>query len=81
MATPTAPASQPSPSSLVGDVDCDGQVDGVDVVLILRLDAALVDSLPWEGNGDVNGDGTVNSIDASLLLQHEAGLLDTLPLP
>ena len=66
-------------SYVLGDVDCDGDVDSVDAQLVLQYEADLISSLPCQLNGDVNVDGTINSIDAALILQYHAGLIDDLP--
>ncbi len=63
-ATPT-----PTPVPMYGDVNCDGDIDSVDSLLILQYHAALFDSLPCLENADVNGDGRVNSVDAWWVLQ------------
>jgi hypothetical protein len=79
-ATPTAkpmPTPTPPPHEfLPGDVDCDGDVDTIDAVLILQLEAGLLHELPCLKNADVNDDGQVNVLDATLVLQIVAGLID-----
>lgn len=62
--------------TLIGDVDCDGDVTSLDAVLILQYTAGLLDALPCPDNGDPSGDGLTNSLDAQLVLQHTAGLVD-----
>ena len=57
-----------------GDTNCDGTVNSIDAVLVLQLDADLIQSLPCEGTGDVNGDGESDARDAAIILQIEAGL-------
>jgi hypothetical protein len=64
---------------VLGDANCNDEVDAIDAALVLQLNAGLVDSLTCEDNADVNGDGRVDSIDAALALQFIAGLLDQLP--
>jgi alpha-tubulin suppressor-like RCC1 family protein len=76
--TPT-PTLTPTPQGTgPGDVNCLYGVDSIDALLLLQLVAALLDSLPCEGNGDINGGG-VDSIDALLILQYVTGLIDSLP--
>lgn len=70
-----------SATGLVGDANCDGNVDSIDAALALQYSAGLVPSLPCMENADVNGDGSVNSIDGALVLQYVAGLLPSLGPP
>ena len=67
-------ASPALTTSLLGDVNCDKNINSVDAALILQFDAGLVASLACQ-DADVNGDGTINAIDAALVLQLDAGLL------
>jgi len=67
------------PDGVVGDGNCDGNVNAVDAALVLQKTAALVATLPCQGNADVNQDGVVDARDAALILQFVAGLLDQLP--
>ena len=77
---PTPTTTPAGPSEHVGDVNCSGAVISTDAVLVLQLDAGLIDSLSCQENADVNRDGAINSIDAALILQLDAGLIDSLPL-
>lgn len=72
----TATAFPSPPSSLPGDVDCNGTVTAIDAALVLQFDAGLIDTSPCIGSSDVNGDGATNALDASLILQFVAGLID-----
>ena len=63
----------------LGDVDCDGDVDSIDAVLVLQRSARLIASLPCEDSGDVDGDNAITSIDAAVILQFTARLLFSLP--
>jgi hypothetical protein len=66
--------------SVSGDVDCDGGIDSVDALKVLRGAAGLPDAgscLP--DSGDVNCSGTVTATDALALLRHAAGLPVSLP--
>ena len=66
---PTEPLATPP-----GDANCDSTVNSIDAVLVLQLDAALIQSLPCEGSADVSGDGEIDARDAAVILQIEAGL-------
>ena len=82
--TPVPPTATPVSEQLCGDVDRDGEVDGLDALWVLWFDAGLVNALlPLKDNdgdgltdliGDINGDRLQNSLDAMLILQIEADL-------
>ncbi len=76
--TPVPPTSTPSEQQC-GDVNDNEAVDAVDALLILQVEAGLIDGadrLPKGDQADVNGDGNVDSRDAALIQQVVAGLLD-----
>jgi len=81
-ATPTRTATRPptpTPAEkLEGDVNDDGLVDSRDALLILQLNAGLLDEddLPNPASADVDDDGDKDSIDALIVLQVDAGLLE-----
>ncbi len=58
-----------------GDANCDGIVSSLDAVLVLQVDAGLLDEAPCQLQADASFDGVVNSLDAAIILQREAGLL------
>jgi hypothetical protein len=64
---------------LIGDVNCDGQVNAIDAALVLQLTAGLLSELPCPDHADASGGGGVNAIDAALILQYVAGLVPALP--
>jgi hypothetical protein len=57
-----------------GDVDGDGDIDSVDALWVLWLEAAIVHAVPVPPAADVDKNGVVDVIDALLILQIEAGL-------
>ncbi len=73
------PTATPAPNGLIGDVNCDGEINAIDAAFILQFIAGLIDELPCPENADVNEDGATNTIDAALILQFSAGLLGMLP--
>ncbi|MEX2158400.1 MAG: dockerin type I repeat-containing protein [Dehalococcoidia bacterium] len=76
-ATCTAgPSPTEEPQPLLGDVDCDNDVDSIDATLVLQYVAEIIDGLDCPENADVNEDGVINAIDAAVILQITAGLLD-----
>ena len=66
-------------STLIGDVNCDGEIDPVDAAVLLQFVAGIINSLPCPQNADVNENGATNATDASLILQFVAGIIDSLP--
>jgi hypothetical protein len=70
-----------------GDVDCDGQVNSIDSLKVLRFGAGLsvtqtepcpdIGTVVTQVIGDVDCSGGVNSIDALKILRHAAGLGNT----
>jgi hypothetical protein len=64
----------PGPDQVVGDANCDGEVNSLDAALVLQLHAALLDVFPCGGDGDYDQDGAATSLDAALILQVEAEL-------
>jgi hypothetical protein len=67
--------------SVSGDVDCDGGIDSVDALKVLRGAAGLPNPGGcFAGYGDVNCSGAITAVDALVLLRHVAALPITLPL-
>ena len=63
---------------LLGDADCDGDIDASDARLALRISAKLekypaVDTAYFK-NADINGDGEITAADARIILRCSAGL-------
>jgi hypothetical protein len=68
------------PDTKLGDVNGDGAVDVEDAMLILQLDAYLIEESDLNMDAaDVNGDGMVDVEDAMLVLQFDAFLIDKFP--
>ncbi len=65
----------------LGNVNCRSGVNSVDALLILQVDARLLESLECSDQADVNSDGSTNSRDAALVLQFSAGLVTSLGTP
>lgn len=80
--TVTPPRPTPTPTvthTLLGDVDCDRDVDAIDATLVLQFAASFLGGLPCLEQADVTSDDRVDSIDATVILQFVAGLLPDLP--
>ncbi len=69
MAAPASAGVQPA-----GDANCDGVVSSIDAVIVLQVDAGLLNEAPCS-QADASFDGVVSSLDAAIILQREAGLL------
>jgi hypothetical protein len=72
----------PGPGCVWGDADCNGSVNAVDALKVLRHSAGLPNILPLgcTFNGDVDCSGQTNAVDALKLLRHSAGLPNTVPV-
>ncbi len=69
--------NKPEPASyLVGDINGDGKVNGLDSSVFARYLAGWTDYeakiVNWDA-ADINGDGKVNGLDSSILSRHLAG--------
>ena len=74
LTTPASAGVQPA-----GDANCDGIVSSLDAVIVLQVDAGLLDRAPCHLQADASFDGVVNSLDAAIILQFSAGLIGSLP--
>lgn len=63
----------PGPSLRMGDADCDGGIDSVDGLAILR-EVIGRDEVPCREAADVDCDGELDAVDALLILRFVAGL-------
>lgn len=63
----------------VGDVNCSGNVDSVDALLVLQAAAGLATYVCPASRSDVNWDGVIDAVDAALILQYTAGLIEGFP--
>ncbi len=70
LTTPASAGVQPA-----GDANCDGFVSSLDAMIVLQVDAGLLERAPCHMQADASFDGVVNSLDAAIILQREAGLL------
>jgi len=81
--TPTpSPSPTPSPTStplISGDVDCDGDVDILDILTQLRDIVGLVTSAGCLSAGNVNCTGGRDILDVLAMLQFTVGIPVTLP--
>ncbi len=75
-----APGGNPSPGPQIsGDVDCNGSVDVIDVILVLRSISGLPHSAGCLSAADVDCNGAITLFDALAMLQHISGLPASLP--
>jgi hypothetical protein len=72
-------AARAGESSLPGDTSCDGSVNSVDALHVLRHVAGLTGGECVDANGDVDCSGAVNAVDSLKILRHVAGLPVDLP--
>jgi hypothetical protein len=78
--TPTATATPtPTPRTIIGDVNCDENVNAIDAALILQYSAGLLADFACPQDADTNHDGHADAIDAALILQFSAGFLTQIP--
>lgn len=70
----------PEPNDIIGDINLDGAITGMDSVLLLRIIAEwnIAENICID-HADVNRDGEVNGIDATLMLQYLAAWFDEFP--
>ncbi|MEE9472564.1 MAG: hypothetical protein V3V82_01100, partial [Acidimicrobiia bacterium] len=69
-----------APPIVPGDVNCDGSVNPVDALLILRSDVGLpVSADCMAESGDVYCSGTTDVVDALVVLRYSVGLPNQLP--
>ena len=78
--TPTVTLDLKITTSLLGDVNMDGELTAEDAQLILDYEAQLQQEEPVKAVADVSGDEVVNSDDAVLILQRISGELQTFPV-
>lgn len=55
------------PENLMGDVNMDGTINNMDIVLTARYIVNLVDTMPSVSNGDMNYDGSITNADLVML--------------
>jgi hypothetical protein len=70
---PWTPTPTPIPAFATGDANCDGLVDSVDAVYVLRYVAGVEESKCVAAT-DMNCDAEVTAVDAIILLQQTGGL-------
>jgi hypothetical protein len=65
--------------TLIGDVNCDREINPIDAAFLLQFVAAIINSIPCPQNADTNENGAANATDAALILQFDAGIINSLP--
>ncbi|WP_405342340.1 starch-binding protein [Ruminococcus sp.] len=81
---PPAPTQAPTesfqPNVLYGDADDDGEVTILDVTVIQRYRAGIIQLAQLnERNADVDGDDDVTILDATLIQRYRAGIISKFP--
>jgi len=64
---------------MVGDVDCNGQIQSTDALGILRHVAGLVPDAPCLNVADTDCDADTDAVDGLAVLKYVAGLPPTQP--
>ena len=77
--TPTCILELDITSGVLGDVNCDGEINALDPQLILEYEAQNLKEDLILVVSDVSGDGAINSDDAVLIWQYLDGTLDRFP--
>jgi hypothetical protein len=68
-------------TTMLGDVNGDGQANSTDALIVLSGDVGIsITQFCPARCGDVNGDGYVNSTDALIILSHDVGMSVPFPL-
>ena len=67
--------SCPGNGTMLGDANCNGEVNAIDAAIVLQITAGLLGAPSCEANADVNRNGSIDSIDAALILQFIARLI------
>lgn len=70
----TPPPTPSPPGGRHGDADCDGDVDAIDALMVLREVAGLPRAAGCIAWGDADCDGDIDAVDALRILRHVAGL-------
>lgn len=72
---PPKPTPQPTPkSNILGDVNCDLEINSIDLALLKRYILDIIDEKALcISNADMNSDGLVNSTDAALIKRYILG--------
>ncbi len=77
--TPTSTATATPGQGIVGDADCDGDVDAVDALFVLRYVAGLTPFAACINDANVKCDDGITAVDALFILRYVAGLPNSLP--
>ena len=66
------------PTTALGDVNGDGEINFLDAIMVLRYDAEIIELEESQLKvADVNGDGEVNFLDAIMILRYDAEIIDS----
>lgn len=81
-------ANPPAPHTMLGDVNCDLNINLIDSLFIMQHDIQMRADFPscplgdiaahlYSDMGDVSADGLINSVDALLILQCDVGIANS----
>ena len=66
------------PTTALGDVNEDGEINFLDAIMVLRYDAEIIELEESQlKTADVNGDGEVNFLDAIMILRYDAEIISS----
>ena len=61
--------------AILGDVDGNGNVEGVDALIVMRYAMGILDELENPEAANVNGDENVDLMDALIILRMAMGII------
>ncbi|TYQ15436.1 UNVERIFIED_CONTAM: Subtilisin-like serine proteases [Acetivibrio alkalicellulosi] len=71
------------PSFIIGDINNDGNIDSLDLILLRRYILSIIDDFPnaeARYAADINGDGFINSTDYTLLRRYVLEIISEFPV-
>ena len=75
-------ASEPEPTSKIGDLNEDNSIDALDYSLMKQFLLGVINDLPAKDDkyvADLDNDGSMTALDLSLLKQYLLGIITKFP--